>query len=174
MDIPGPHVSFWFSRSLKGSQNIQIQKIPRWSSVAAQGDLMLKIPLNYSDKHIKVIWARKRMKDYILKFCSESLCFHNNRYFCHVLEVCKLRLRRVEEHLKATVHRVLKTRIMKWFVIPLKDELPRSVGAQYATEISGEITPERMKRWSQSKNNTQLWMWLVIDARSDGVKSNIA
>jgi len=25
-------------------------------------------------------------------------------------------------------------------------------------EISGEITPERMKRWSQGKNNTQLWM----------------
>ena len=40
----------------------------------------------------------------------------------------------------------------------LKDELPRLVGNQYATEISGEITPERMKRWSQSKNNTQLWM----------------
>jgi len=28
----------------------------------------------------------------------------------------------------------------------LKDELPRSVDAQYATKISGEITPERMKR----------------------------
>ena len=41
-------------------------------------------------------------------------------------------------------------------------------------EISGEITLERMKGWSQSKNNTQLWMWLVIDARSDAVKSNIA
>ena len=42
----------------------------------------------------------------------------------------------------------------------LKDELPRSVGAQYAwaVEISREITPERMKRHSQSKNNTQLWM----------------
>ena len=40
----------------------------------------------------------------------------------------------------------------------LKDELPRLVGAQYAVEISGEITPERMKRQSQSKNNTQLWM----------------
>ena len=39
---------------------------------------------------------------------------------------------------------------------------------------SGEITPERMKGWSQSKNNTQLWMWLVIEARSDAVKSNIA
>ena len=41
-------------------------------------------------------------------------------------------------------------------------------------EISGEISPERMKGWSQSKNNTQLWMWLVIKARSDAVKSNIA
>ena len=30
-------------------------------------------------------------------------------------------------------------------------------------EISGEITPERMKDWSKSKNNTQLWMLLVID-----------
>ena len=39
-----------------------------------------------------------------------------------------------------------------------KDELPRSVGAQYATKISGEITTERMKRQNQSKNNTQLWM----------------
>ena len=27
----------------------------------------------------------------------------------------------------------------------LKDELPRSVGAQYATGDHGEITPERMK-----------------------------
>ena len=37
----------------------------------------------------------------------------------------------------------------------LKDELLRSGGAQYAT---GEITPERMKRCSQSENNAQLWM----------------
>ena len=49
--------------------------------------------------------------------------------------------------------------------MPLKDELPRLVGAQYTTEIGGEIIPERMKRWSQSKNNTQLWMGLVIEAR---------
>ena len=40
----------------------------------------------------------------------------------------------------------------------LKEELPRSVGAQYAAGDNGEITPERMKGWSQSKNNTQLWM----------------
>ena len=41
-------------------------------------------------------------------------------------------------------------------------------------EIIGEITPERMKGWSQSKNNIQLWMCLVIEARSDAVKGNIA
>ena len=56
----------------------------------------------------------------------------------------------------------------------LKDELPRSIGAHMLLEISGEITPERMKGWSQSKNNTQLWMGLAIEARSDAVKSSIA
>ena len=40
----------------------------------------------------------------------------------------------------------------------LKEELPRSVGAQYATGDQWKITPERMKGWSQSKNNTQFWM----------------
>ena len=56
----------------------------------------------------------------------------------------------------------------------LKEELPRWVGPNMLLEISREITPERMKGWSQSKNNTKLWMWLVIEARSDAVKSNIA
>ena len=41
-------------------------------------------------------------------------------------------------------------------------------------EISGEITPERMKRQSQSKNNTQMWMGLVIDTRFDVIKSSTA
>ena len=39
-----------------------------------------------------------------------------------------------------------------------KDELPRSVVPNMLLEKSGEITPERMKRWSQSKNDTQLWI----------------
>ena len=57
----------------------------------------------------------------------------------------------------------------------LKDELPRSVGAQYATGDKWRKNEgERMKEWSQSKNNIQLWMSLVIEARSDAVKSNIA
>ena len=60
----------------------------------------------------------------------------------------------------------------------LKDELPKSVGAQYATGdqwISGDqwITSERTKGWSQSKNNTQLWMGLVMEARFGTIKSNI-
>ena len=48
----------------------------------------------------------------------------------------------------------------------LKDELPRSVGAHLLLEVSGEITPERMKRQSQSRNSTQLWMWLVTEVKS--------
>ena len=40
----------------------------------------------------------------------------------------------------------------------LKDELSRLVVPNMLLEISGEITPERMKGWSQSKNNTQLWI----------------
>ena len=31
-------------------------------------------------------------------------------------------------------------------------------------ELSGEITPERMKGWSQSKNSTQLWICRVRNA----------
>ena len=56
----------------------------------------------------------------------------------------------------------------------LKDELPRSVGAQYATREQWKIIPERMKRQNQSKNNTQLWMLLVMEVKSNAVKSNIA
>ena len=41
-------------------------------------------------------------------------------------------------------------------------------------EISGEITPERMKRQSQSKKNTQLWMRPVMEVKSDAVKKNIS
>ena len=40
----------------------------------------------------------------------------------------------------------------------LKGELPGLEVPNMLLEISGEITPQRMKGWSQSKNNTQLWM----------------
>ena len=56
----------------------------------------------------------------------------------------------------------------------LKDGLPRSVDAQYATEKSGEMAPEGMKRLSRSENNAQLWMCLVVKVKLDAVKNNIA
>ena len=34
-------------------------------------------------------------------------------------------------------------------------------------EISGEITPVRMKRRSQKENNTQLWMCVITDLEPD-------
>ena len=55
----------------------------------------------------------------------------------------------------------------------LKDELPRSIDAQLLLEISADITPERMKRRNQSKNNAQLGMRLVMEVKSNAVKNNI-
>ena len=45
----------------------------------------------------------------------------------------------------------------------LKDELPRLVGAQYAT--GDQWRTNSRKKWSHSKNNTQVWMWLVIEVK---------
>ena len=41
-------------------------------------------------------------------------------------------------------------------------------------QISGEINLERMKRRTQSENNIQVRMWLVMEVKSDAIKSNIA
>ena len=43
-----------------------------------------------------------------------------------------------------------------------KDEPHRSVGVQYTTGKSREIASKRMKRLSQSGNDAQLWMCLVM------------
>jgi len=40
----------------------------------------------------------------------------------------------------------------------LKEKLPRSVGAQYATGDQWRNNSKKIKAWSQSKNNIQLWM----------------
>ena len=54
-----------------------------------------------------------------------------------------------------------------------ESEFPRLVGAQYATGEEWGYS-SRKKRLSQSKNNTQLWMWLVIEEKLKAVKNNIA
>ena len=55
----------------------------------------------------------------------------------------------------------------------LKDDASGWQVPNMLLEINGEITPERMKGWSQSKTNTQLWMGLVMEVKSDVEKSNI-
>ena len=54
----------------------------------------------------------------------------------------------------------------------MKEELPRSVGAQYGDQWRNNF--RKNEGMEKSKKNTQLWMWLVIEASSDAVKSNIA
>ena len=56
----------------------------------------------------------------------------------------------------------------------LREEFHRSVGAQYGTGDQWRNNSRKNERWSQSKNNTQLWMGLVMEAGSDAVKTNIA
>ena len=56
----------------------------------------------------------------------------------------------------------------------LKDELPRSVGAQHATEHQCRNNSRKKEEMGQKKNNTQLWMGLVTRARSSAVQSNTA
>ena len=54
-----------------------------------------------------------------------------------------------------------------------KEELTRSVSPQYATGDQWRNNSRKNEGMEPSKNNTQLWMGLVIEARSDAVKSNI-
>ena len=52
----------------------------------------------------------------------------------------------------------------------LKDELLKLVGAPKG----GETATEGMKKLSQSGNNIQLWVCLVVKVKSDALKNNIA
>ena len=56
----------------------------------------------------------------------------------------------------------------------LKDELPRSEGAQYATGDQWRNNFRKKEGMEQKQSNTLLWMGLVIEARFNDVKSNIA
>ena len=56
----------------------------------------------------------------------------------------------------------------------LKDELPRLVGTQYATGEQWRKDSRKNEEMEPKKYNTQLWMWLVMEVKSDAVKNNIA
>ena len=56
----------------------------------------------------------------------------------------------------------------------LKEELPGSVGAQYATGDQWRNNSRKNEGMEPKQNTTQLWMGLVTEARFDAIKSNIA
>ena len=56
----------------------------------------------------------------------------------------------------------------------LKDELPGSIGAQYATGDQWRNNSRKNEETEPKQKQHQLWMWLVIEAKSEAVKNNIA
>ena len=56
----------------------------------------------------------------------------------------------------------------------LKDELPRLVGAQYATEDQWRNDSRKKEGMEPKQKQHPLWMGLVIEVRINAVKSNIA
>ena len=56
----------------------------------------------------------------------------------------------------------------------LKGEFPELVVAQYATGDQWGNNSRKNERMKPKQKQYQLWMWLVIEARSDAIKSNIA
>ena len=56
----------------------------------------------------------------------------------------------------------------------LKDEPPRLVGTQYATGDHWRNNSIKNEETEPKQNNTQLWVSLVMEVKSNAVKSNIA
>ena len=56
----------------------------------------------------------------------------------------------------------------------LKDELPRSVGAQYATGDQWRNNSRKNEEMESKQKQYQLWMRLVMEVNSNAVKSNTA
>ena len=56
----------------------------------------------------------------------------------------------------------------------LKDELPRSIGAQYAIGDWWRNNSRKNEETETKQNNIQLWMGLVMEIKSKAIKSNLA
>ena len=51
-----------------------------------------------------------------------------------------------------------------------KDEVPRSIGAQYTTGDQWRNNSRKNEQIEPKHKKTELWMWLVMEARSDAIK----
>ena len=56
----------------------------------------------------------------------------------------------------------------------LKDELPRSVGAQYTTGEEWRYCSRRNEEAEPNWKKCPLWMYLVVKVKSDAVMNNTA
>ena len=56
----------------------------------------------------------------------------------------------------------------------LKDEIPRSVGAQYGTGDQWRNNSRKNEEMEPKQKQCQLRMWVLIEVKSNAVKSNIA
>ena len=55
----------------------------------------------------------------------------------------------------------------------LKDELPRSIGAQYATGEQWRNNYRKNEETEPKGKHTQLWMRLVMEVKPDAVKTTL-
>ena len=81
-----------------------------------------------------------------------------------------------ERNGKPLQHSCLENAMTVWKAkgYELKDELPRSVGAQYATGDQWGNNSRKGEETEPKQNSTQLWMFLVMEVKSNAVKSYIA
>ena len=56
----------------------------------------------------------------------------------------------------------------------LKDELPRLVCAQYATGEEWRNNSRKNEEMEPKQNQHPVWMWLVMEVKSDAAKENNA
>ena len=52
--------------------------------------------------------------------------------------------------------------------------LPKSIGVQYTTREEQRTSYRKNEEAEPSRNNTQLWLCLVLKAQSNAVKNTIA
>ena len=97
------------------------------------------------------------------------------RSWWRVLTKCGPLEKRIANHFSILALRIPWTVWKGKIYMTLKDELPRSIGVQYATwEEQRNSSRKNQKSLHQSGNNAQLWMCLVVKVVSDAAKNNIA
>ena len=75
---------------------------------------------------------------------------------------------------KILIHKRVKDSLKRQKDMTLKDELPRLVGAQYATGEQWRNNSTKNEDTELNRNSAQLCVWLVMEVKSNAVKNNIA